>query len=261
MRFVAITLAFLLAAGCQAHSIQSDSVSQYEHLRAGVVTFLNQVKEGSKHAIDNLDDADFKDLKVQLHKSLDKVEMMLNSASESLKPVRDTVGPTVVDAVQGVIATVKKDVDDLHKDMKPKCEELRAVVKKHLEQYHKKLEPVVTEYLEKKREQLKEFSQKMEPVAKEMKGLLSTNLEETKTKLTPIVEAIRNKVIHRVEELKAMVAPYVEDYREQTGGFFKSLQEDFESGKLQTKLAKVAEELKPQLEGVFATIQKAFDKA
>ncbi|XP_026886453.1 apolipoprotein A-Ib [Electrophorus electricus] len=261
MRFVAIALAILLAAGCQTHSIQADAPSQYEHIRSGVVTFMNQIKENSKQAIDKLDDGEFKDLKVQLHKGLDMVENMLTSASESLKPIRDGIGPTVVDTVHEVYDNVKKDVEELRTDLKPKCTELRTVIKKHLDQYREKLEPVITEYLEKKREQLKEFSEKMEPVAKEMKVLFVTNLEETKSKLTPIVETIRDKVTARVQVWQAVIKPYIDDYREQTGGFFKTLQEDFESGKLQEKFSKVASELKPQLEGVFNTIQKVFEKA
>ncbi|MCI4390654.1 hypothetical protein PGIGA_G00125090 [Pangasianodon gigas] len=63
MKFVALVLAVLLAAGCQARFLQADAPSQYEHIRAAVVTYLGQVKETAQKAIDHLDDAEFKDYK------------------------------------------------------------------------------------------------------------------------------------------------------------------------------------------------------
>lgn len=93
MKFVALALAVLLAAGkhcflahynlcilltsqmnkqiltqiycpgCQGDLWQADAPTQYEHIRAGVVTYLTQLKASAHKAINSLDDAEFKDYK------------------------------------------------------------------------------------------------------------------------------------------------------------------------------------------------------
>ncbi|MCI4390653.1 hypothetical protein PGIGA_G00125070 [Pangasianodon gigas] len=131
MKFVALALAFLLAAGCQA-----DAPSQYEHIRAGVVTYLTQVKETAHKTIAHLDDAEYKDYKARLTHGLDSIEALLKSATESLAPVREGIGPQIVEFIAGARDKVSKDLEELRKELEPKAEELREVVKKHLVEYH-----------------------------------------------------------------------------------------------------------------------------
>ncbi|KAB5535568.1 hypothetical protein PHYPO_G00119180 [Pangasianodon hypophthalmus] len=258
MKIVALVLAVLLAAGCQARFLQADAPSQYEHIRAAVVTYLGQVKETAQKAIDHLDDAEFKDYKARLTQGLDNIETLLKSASESLAPVREGIGPQIVEAFSGVRERVSHDLEELRKELEPKREQLRQVVKKHLDEYREKLEPVMKEYCEKNRQQVEEFRAKFEPVIKELQEKIKVNVEETKSKLTPIVETIRDKLTKGLEELKATFGPHAQEYREQIEGVFTELRQKYENGELQQKLKNLGEELRPQLQGIYATIEKAF---
>ncbi|KAF5898516.1 apolipoprotein A-I, partial [Clarias magur] len=58
MKFLALALAILLAAGCQADA----PPTPYEHYRSLGVTFLQQAKEAAERTINHLDDDEFKDL-------------------------------------------------------------------------------------------------------------------------------------------------------------------------------------------------------
>ncbi|KAI4878175.1 hypothetical protein NFI96_011615 [Prochilodus magdalenae] len=254
MKFVALALAVLLAAGCQARSLQADAPSQYEHVRAAVVTYLGQVKETAERAIDRIEDKEVKDY---LTLSLNKIQGFLESASENLKPVRDTVGPQVMELISGLREKVKTDLEQLRKELAPKRQELHEVVKKHLEEYREKLEPLLKEYAEKNRGQMGSLPAKMEPVMKEMQEMIKTNVEETKSKLTPIVEVIRNKMTERLENLRKSFEPFVQEYREQVENALTDLRAKYQSGQLQTKVTNLAEELQPQLQKVFQTIHKA----
>ncbi|GAA6082263.1 apolipoprotein A-I-2-like [Tachysurus ichikawai] len=258
MKFVALALAVLLAAGCQARFLQADAPSQYEHIRAGVVTYLNQFKDTAQKAIDHLDDAEFKDYKARLNQGLANIETLLNSASESLAPVRAGIGPQIVEGISGVREKIAHDLEELRKELEPKREELRQVVKKHLDEYREKLEPVLKEYSEKNRKQVDEFRAKFEPVIKELQEKIKVNVEETKSKLTPIVETLRNKLTKGLEELKATFGPHAQEYREQIEGIFTELRQKYETGELQQKLKHLGEELRPQLNGIYSTIEKAF---
>ncbi|KAK3513550.1 hypothetical protein QTP70_016485, partial [Hemibagrus guttatus] len=258
MKFVALALAVLLAAGCQARFLQADAPSQYEHIRAAVVTYLGQVKETAQKAIDHLDDAEFKDYKARLNQGLANIENVLKSASESLAPIREGLGPQIVEGLSGVRERVSHDLEELRKELEPKREELRQVVKKHLDEYRAKLEPVLKEYSEKNRKQVDEFRAKFEPVIKDLQEKIKVNVEETKSKLTPIVETLRNKLTKGLEELKLTFGPHAQEYREQIEGIFTELRHKYETGELQQKLKNLGEELRPQLKGIYDTIEKAF---
>ncbi|XP_036412541.1 apolipoprotein A-Ib isoform X2 [Colossoma macropomum] len=257
MKFVALALAILLAAGCQARSMQADAPTQYEQIRSAVVTYLGQVKETAQKAINRLDDAEYKELKDRLTLSLTRIEKYLESASESLRPVRETIGPQVIEAFAALREKVEKDVEDLRTELAPKREALREVVKKHIDQYREKLEPLLKEYAEKHHEQMEYFRSKFEPVLKELRELIKTNVEETKSKLTPIVEVLVKKGHERLEELKHAIEPYIQEYREQAGSTFTSLRDKYESGELQKKISDLVEEIKPQLEKIAESVHRA----
>ncbi|KAF4076706.1 hypothetical protein AMELA_G00218130 [Ameiurus melas] len=258
MKFVALALAVLLAAGCQGDYLQADAPSQYEHIRAGVVTYLIQLKESAHKAIASLDDAEFKDYKARLTLGVDRIEESLKAASESLAPVRQGIGPQIVEFIFGAREQVSHDLEELRKELEPKCAELREVVKKHLNEYRALLEPVLKEYSEKNQKVVDEFKAKFEPVVKDLQEKIKVNLEETKSKLTPIVEVIRDKLTKVLEELKTKYGPHVQEYKEQIGGVVESLRKKYESGELQEKLKNLGEELRPQLQGIYNSIEKAF---
>ncbi|KAI5626347.1 apolipoprotein A-I precursor [Silurus asotus] len=258
MKFVALALAVLLAAGCQARFLQADAPpSQYEHIRSAVVTYLGQVKDTAQKAIGHLDDAEFKDYKARLTQGLENIETMLKSSSESLAPFREGLGPQIVESFSGVRERISNDLEELRKELEPKREQLRQVIKKHLEEYRAKLEPLLKEYSEKNRKQVDEFKAKFEPVIKELQEKIRVNVEETKSKLTPIVETIRNKLTKGLEELKATFGPHAQEYREQIEGALNDLKKKYESGELQAKLQNLGEELRPQLINIYSTIEKS----
>ncbi|XP_066508455.1 apolipoprotein A-I-1-like [Hoplias malabaricus] len=257
MKFVALALTVLLAVGSQARFMQADAPSQYEQIRSAVVTYLGQVKDTAQKAIDRLDDGEYKDLKERLTLSLTRIQGYMESASEALKPVRDTFGPQIVDAIVTYRDKVEKDVEQLRTELEPKREELRQVVKKHLDEYREKLEPLIKEYAEKNREQMTAFRAKFEPVMKDLHERIKVNVEETKSKLTPIVEVLRDKLAARIEEIKEQVAPFVQEYKDQAESTITSLRSKYESGELHQKLTSVAEELKPKLAEIYEILQKA----
>ncbi|KAK3534291.1 hypothetical protein QTP86_012139 [Hemibagrus guttatus] len=253
-----LTLAFLLASGCQANFVQADAPSQYEHIRAGVVTYLNQVKQTAQKAIDQLDDAEFKDYKARLTKGLEAIESVITNTAESLAPVRSGIGPQIVEMFSATREKISNDIAEMQKELEPKCQELRTVLKKHLEEYRALMEPALKEYSEKNSQVVEEFRAKFEPIAKDLQEKIKVNLEETKSKLTPIVEIIRNKLTKVLEDLKETYGPHVQEYREQIESVITDLRQKYESGQLQERLKHLADELRPKLQDIYQTIDKAF---
>ncbi|XP_060731533.1 apolipoprotein A-I-2-like [Tachysurus vachellii] len=258
MKFVALALAFLLAAGCQAELTQADAPNKYEHIRAGVVTALTQAKESAQRAIDQLDDAEFKDYKARLTKGLEFVEHSITSAAASLTPFREGLGPQLIEYFSSTREKLSNDIEALRQELEPKCKELSEVVKKHLVEYRTLLEPALKEYTEKNQHVVEEFKIKFEPVVKDLQEKIKVNVEETKSKLTPIVEIIRNKLTKILEDLKTEYGPHVQEYREQIESVTADLRSKYESGALQEKFTKLVEELKPKLQDIYETIDKAF---
>ncbi|KAM9440187.1 uncharacterized protein Hap1MRO34_000533 [Clarias gariepinus] len=254
MKFLALALAFLMAAGCQADA----PPNTYEHARAAVVTFLTQAKVSAEKVIDHLDDAEFKDLKPRLHQGLQNIETYMTSAAEQLAPVRSGLGPQIAEFIFGARDKVKHDMEELRKELEPKCAELRQVVRKHLDEYRTLLNPVLQDYSEKQKQVVEEFKAKFEPVVKQLHEKFKVNVEETKSKLTPIVEIIRNHLTKILEEWKATYGPLVEEYREKIEKTASELRTMYESGKLQENLKTMGEELRPQIVGIYHTIEKAF---
>ncbi|XP_058273824.1 apolipoprotein A-I-1-like [Hemibagrus wyckioides] len=249
MKFVGLALALLLAAGCQA-----DAPTSYEHIKAVGATYINQAKQTAQKAIDQLDDAEFKDYKVRLNKGMQTIENFITHITASIDPV----GPQIFEFLSSTREHIVKDFEALHKELEPKCQELRAVLKTHFEEYRALLEPSLKEYSEKNSQVVEEFRTKFEPVVKELKEKIKVNLEETKSKLTPIVEIIRNKLIKVLEQLKATYGPHIQEYREQFDIVIDDLRKKYESGELQEKIKNLIDELRPKLLDIYHTIEKAF---
>ncbi|TSP46827.1 Apolipoprotein A-I-2 [Bagarius yarrelli] len=258
MKFVALALAFFLAAGCQAEVQQADIPSHYEHIRAIVVTSLNQIKEAVHRAIDHLDDAEFKDYKARLNKALEIIENFITYTAESLAPIRGGIGPQLVEFVFDSHKKLSHDLQELRKELDPKYQELQVVVKKHLEEYRSLTEPALKEYTSKNQQVVDEFKAKFEPVFKQLQEKLKVNVEETKSKLTPIVEIIRNKLTTVIEELRTIYGPHVQEYKEQIEAVQADLRHKYETGKLQDNLKKLADELRPKVTDIFETVAKYF---
>ncbi|GAA6082262.1 apolipoprotein A-I-1 [Tachysurus ichikawai] len=258
MKFVALALVFLLAAGCQVDITQADAPNKYEHIRAGVVTYLTQAKESAQRAINQLDDAEYKDYKARLNNGLELVENSITSMAASLAPFREGFGPQLIEYFSSTREKLSNDMEALRKELEPKGQELGEVVKKHLLEYRTLLEPALKEYTEKNQHVVEEFKTKFEPVVKNLQEKIKVNVEETKSKLTPIVEIIRNKLTKVLEELKTEYGPHVQEYREQIESVTADLRSKYESGALQEKLKKLADELKPKLQDIYTSIEKAF---
>ncbi|KAK6296902.1 hypothetical protein J4Q44_G00330440 [Coregonus suidteri] len=215
MKFLALALTILLAAGTQAVPMQADAPSQLEHVKAAMMVYMTQVKETAQRSIDLLDDTEYKEYKQQLSQSLDNLQQYAQSASQSLAPYSEAFGTQLTDATAAVRAEVMKDVEELRTQLEPKRAELKAVLEKHMEEYREKLEPLIKEHIDQRRTEMEAFRVKMEPVVEEMRAKVSANVEETKAKLMPIVETVRAKLTERLEELRTLAAPYAEEYKEQ----------------------------------------------
>uniref|UniRef100_A0A8C7UZ32 Apolipoprotein A-I-1 n=1 Tax=Oncorhynchus mykiss TaxID=8022 RepID=A0A8C7UZ32_ONCMY len=215
MKFLALALTILLAAGTQAFPMQADAPSQLEHVKAALSMYIAQVKLTAQRSIDLLDDTEYKEYKMQLTQSLDNLQQYADATSQSLAPYSEAFGTQLTDATAAVRAEVMKDVEELRSQLEPKRAELKEVLDKHIDEYRKKLEPLIKEHIELRRTEMEAFRAKMEPIVEELRAKVAINVEETKTKLMPIVEIVRAKLTERLEELRTLAAPYAEEYKEQ----------------------------------------------
>ncbi|KAK6295781.1 hypothetical protein J4Q44_G00334940 [Coregonus suidteri] len=258
MKFLALALTILLAAGTQAVPMQADAPSQMEHVKAAIMVYMTQVKETAQRSIDLLDDTEYKEYKVELSKSLDNLQQYSQTASQALAPYSEAFGAQLTDATAAVRAEIMKDVEELRTQLEPKRAELKAVLNKHMEEYREKLEPLIKEIVDQRRTEMEAFRIKLEPVVEEMRAKVSANVEETKAKLMPIVETIRAKLTERLEELRTLAAPYAEEYKEQmikaVGEVREKivpLTEDFKG-----QMGPAAEQLKEKLMAFYETISQ-----
>ncbi|KAJ8403738.1 hypothetical protein AAFF_G00346060 [Aldrovandia affinis] len=259
MKFVALALTILFAAGSQARFLQADAPapppSQLDQVRAGVGVYLSQVKEAAVKALNHLDDTEFAAYKGRLSESLDQLQKYVVSASQTLAPYTNAASEQVMELTKAMREQIMTDVEALKTDLEPKRAALKAVLQKHIAQYSEKLQPLVQERIARHQVEMAELKKKMEPVVAELRELIKINVEETKLKLMPIVEAIRSKLTERLEEVRTMVTPYAEEYKEvlsqlnlQEGGQMKSIQE---------KVAPVMDDVKAKLIALWATINEA----
>uniref|UniRef100_A0A8C7JZY7 Apolipoprotein A-I n=1 Tax=Oncorhynchus kisutch TaxID=8019 RepID=A0A8C7JZY7_ONCKI len=240
MKFLALALTILLAAGTQAFPMQADAPSQLEHVKAALSMYIAQVKLTAQRSIDLLDDTEYKEYKMQLTQSLDNLQQYADATSQSLAPYSEAFGTQLTDATAAVRTEVMKDVEELRSQLEPKRAELKEVLDKHIDEYRKKLEPLIKEHIELRRTEMEAFRAKMEPVVEELRAKVAINVEETKTKLMPIVEIVRAKLTERLEELRTLAAPYAEEYKEQ---MIKAV------GEVREKVSPLSEDFKGQVAG------------
>ncbi|XP_036392738.1 apolipoprotein A-I-1-like [Megalops cyprinoides] len=257
MKFVALALTILFAAGSQARVLSDAPPSQLDHVRAAVGVYLAQVKETAEKALGHLDDTEYKQYKRTLSQSLDRLEGYIKSTSQTLAPYTDAFSAQFMEMTKQLRENVMSDVDMLKKQLAPKTEELKQVIQKHLEEYREKLEPSLQEYLDKHKQEAAALKEKMQPVLEELKTKFQTNVEETKSKLIPILDAVRSKLTERLEELKTMATPYVDEYKEH---LIKALEELKNATpkleELQGKAGAHAEDLKAKLMALWEAISK-----
>ncbi|KAJ8369043.1 hypothetical protein SKAU_G00090710 [Synaphobranchus kaupii] len=260
MKFVALALTILLAAGSQARFLQADAPAapptQVEQVRAAVGMYLKQAKETALKTLEHLDDTEYKDYKLRLSQSLDTMQTYVQSASAALSPYTDAFASQFMEGTKKMREQIKADVEQLKKDLEPKHAELKKVVDEHLEEYRVKLEPLVKEYVEDYKKRMDELKAKMEPVLIELRLKLKDNVEETKTKLAPIVEAITAKLTERLNELKALAAPYVDEYKEQLKLALTEVQDKASQTDLQSKLTPYAEDMKAKIMAMWESLSK-----
>lgn len=259
MKFVALALTVLLAAGSQARFLQADAPappSQLEHVRAAVGMYLQQVKDTAQKALEHLDETEYKDYKPKLSQSLDSIQGYIQSASAALSPYTDAVSSQFMELTKDMRDKIQADVDQLKKDLEPKQAELKEVVQKHLDEYREKLEPLVKEYTEKHKKEMEELKTKLEPVVEDLRAKIQTNVEETKSKLVPIVEAIRAKLTERLEEMRTLAEPYVQEYKEHLSEALTDVKDKVQGEDLQSKLKPYVEEVKTKLTALWESLSQ-----
>ncbi|XP_049915136.1 apolipoprotein A-I-like [Epinephelus moara] len=263
MKFVALALALLLAVGSQAASLQADSPSKLEHIRAAADVYLNQVKDSANRALDQLDDTEYKDLKVTLSGRLDEMYNHIKSLQSSVAPMTDSVVATIADATADARTSFMADIDALKTELEPQCEKLREVINRHIEEYRVQLEPIINDYYTKHTAEMETLKAKMDTVAEDLHAKVTTNVEETKAVLMPMVESVRTKLAERLENLKEMATPYVEEYKEQLKQAYSQAQSinTDEVSALRQKITPLAEEVKVKLQAIFEAIAATVTKS
>ncbi|AWO99325.1 Apolipoprotein AI isoform 6 [Scophthalmus maximus] len=263
MKFVALTLALLLAVGSQAASLQADAPSQLEHARVVMDLYLTQVKESAKKALDQLDDTEYKTLKESMSLRLDDLHAQIKVLQGAVSPVTDSVVSTIVDATADFQASVINDINTLKAELEPKRLELKEVLENHIADYRLQLEPIIKEYFEKHTTEMEALKIRLEPIVEQMRAKVATNVEETKAVLMPMVESVRSKLTERLDSLRQIVSPYVDEYKEQLKKAYGQAQsispEDIQA--LKDKVTPMAEDIKVQLTSIFEAVSALFNKS
>ncbi|XP_068563103.1 LOW QUALITY PROTEIN: apolipoprotein A-I-like [Cebidichthys violaceus] len=262
MKFVALALALLLAVASQAATLQADAPSQLAHVRSVMNMYLDQMKESAIRSLEQLDEAEHKELKARLSSRIEDMYTQIKALQAAASPVTDSVVTTIADATADFRASVNADLELLKTELEPKHAALKEVVDRHIEQYRTVLEPLITEYSAKHTADMEVLKGKMEPIVEDLRNKVATNVEETKAALIPIVEAVRAKLSERLEQLKAMVSPYVEEYKDQMKQAYDQAQgvkpEDITA--LKEKIAPLAEDIKVKLTAIFEQVAAAIQK-
>ncbi|KAK9520549.1 hypothetical protein VZT92_020427 [Zoarces viviparus] len=262
MKFVALTLALLLAVGSQAATLQNDAPTQLAHARSVMNMYLDQVKESATRALDQLDDTEHKELKARLSTRIDDMYTQIKAMQAAAAPVTDNVVNTIAEATAEFRASVNADIEALKVDLEPKRAALREVVNRHIELYRVALEPIITEYSAKHSADMEVLKGKLEPIVEDLRTKIATNVEETKAALIPIVESVRAKLSERLEQVKVMVGPYVEEYKDQMKQAYDQVQsvkpEDLTA--LREQIAPLVEDIKVKLNAIFQHISASFQK-
>ncbi|XP_010743548.1 apolipoprotein A-Ib [Larimichthys crocea] len=258
MKFVALTLALLLAVGSQAASLP-DPPTQLAHVRAAADLYLTQLKESANRALAQLDDTEYKEIKDSVSQHIENFHTQLKALQAQVSPVTDSVVSTISDATADLRTSLIADLDQLKADIEPKRVALRAVIEKHLDEYKTELEPIMKEYYVKHTNDMAVLKEKLEPVVESLQAKVSTNLEETKAALAPIVETVRAKLSERLEALKQLATPYVEEYKEQLKNVYTQAQ-GADGEALKAKIAPLADDIKSKLQAIFQIITASVTK-
>ncbi|KAK1899679.1 Apolipoprotein A-I [Dissostichus eleginoides] len=266
MKFVALALALVLAVGSHAASMQADAPSQLQHIRAAMDMYLVQVKDSANKALDQLDETEYKDLKVGMSQRLEDVFTQIKTLQAAVGPVTDGVVGTVSDATSSIRASIMADIDSLKIDLEPKRVALKEVIDRHIADYQTRMEPIIQEYAAKHTAEMESLKARMEPIVEDLRTKIASNVEETKTAMMPIVEAVRAKLSERLEELKTMATPYVEEYKDQISKAYAQIQSQSQNmntdkiAELRTKVAPLVEEVKVKLTAIYETIVASYNK-
>uniref|UniRef100_UPI0037E99A96 apolipoprotein A-I-like n=1 Tax=Semicossyphus pulcher TaxID=241346 RepID=UPI0037E99A96 len=208
MKFVTLALALLLAVGSQAASLQADAPSNLAYIRSAMDVYINQIKESTLRALDQVDDAD---LKARLVQHVNNAHTQLKSLQQNVSPMTDTVVETVMSSTAELRASMERDIEALKVETDPLFQNLNTILTKHIDEYKEAFTPIMEEYQRKHTEEAESLKTRLEPVFQRMQ----VNLEETKTALIPLVEAVRTKVNGLVEGMRSLTLPYIQEYRDQ----------------------------------------------
>ncbi|XP_058490295.1 apolipoprotein A-I-like [Solea solea] len=260
MKFVALALTLLLAVGSQAATLQADVPNTLQHVRSALDIYLKQVKDTADKAVGQLDDAEYKDLKVVLHQRLNEMVSQIEALRGAVSPVTDSVVSTISDATVDLRTSIMTDIETLKADIEVNRAKLDEVVRKHIDEYHVLLKPIIEEYKDRHAVEMEAMKLKIEPVVKSLREKIAVNVEETKNTLEPIVESVRAKLTERLEGLKDLVEPYVDEYKEQVKTVYAQAQ-SINAEQLQSvkdKIQPLTDDIKLKLQAVFGILAETF---
>lgn len=251
MKFVALALTILLAAGCQARNLQADAPSQGEQVKAVILMYLKQVKDIAQGSLKELKSAEHEKQRTLATDALDTVYNYLTRAVETIIPASEPI----YEQFMVMTSQQRAEMKELREALTPKVLELRDTLMKHMAEYSEKLKPFLREYISAKRDEMIAMKQKLDPLISDLTPIVKHNLEETKTKLMPIVQAVHAKVAGGIEESKSTVFAYLEETREQMEKTVTSLREKLQSEAFRTKMFEHQEKVKVAIQNMI----KEFD--
>ncbi|KAM6987436.1 apolipoprotein A-I-like [Tautogolabrus adspersus] len=260
MKFVALALTLVFAVGSQAASLPADASQYLANIRSVMDVYLNQLKDSTIKALEQIDDPT---LKAQLVQRVDNMHTQIKTAQSAVAPMTDTVVATALEGTADFRQKINADVEALKAQLVPLRANLDTVVNKHLEDYKTMLGPILDDYSTRHTAEMEALKAKLEPLIPQLKTKIQENVEETKAAMMPILDAVRDKVTGWVEGAKAIADPYVEEYRDKMKDVATQLQgitrDDMVA--LNTKVTPLAQEVMAKLNEIMETVAGTLMKA
>lgn len=132
--------------------------------------------------------------RILFSQDLDTIEAYIKSATESLAPVRERIGPHILDLISAGYDNLSHELDEVCKELDPKVAELHQVLKKHLKN------PVLSRVFSVSYEVVHEIVTTFKPVVKE----LQKKMKKAESKLSPILNVINKDITKIFEELDSI---------------------------------------------------------
>uniref|UniRef100_A0A667YD93 Uncharacterized protein n=1 Tax=Myripristis murdjan TaxID=586833 RepID=A0A667YD93_9TELE len=202
MKFMALALTLLLAVGCHAASMQSDTDSQMDDSGPALIVFLEKVKNIVENALANLSDTDHEKFKDQLSNDLDMILNLIKNLTA--EPYIYALSDLIKEATAAVHEFIHTEIHSLRTDLENRRISLRTVLRKHVNRILIKVDPIITDYARKHRAGIDALTAKLEPLVMEMITMLLIAQDNMK----PIGETV-DKLDWSLQDLRTMVETYV----------------------------------------------------